>query len=211
MVRINLLPHREQKRQARQRQFVSLAIGLAVLGLAIGRSGARRHRRADRQPEQPQHAAEDRDRQARRADQGDRQAARADAGAAGAQADRRDAAGQPYRGGASARPAGPAAARRAVPEVGEADRGQGDADRLRAVQRARLDADAQHRKLAVADHARAGRDQVGAAGQAEGQRVHPESAGEAARGRDRRPGSAACGARARRAAAPPLRQRGRKA
>ncbi len=35
MVRINLLPHREQKRQARQRQFVSMAIGLAVLGIAI--------------------------------------------------------------------------------------------------------------------------------------------------------------------------------
>jgi len=35
MVRINLLPHREQKRQARQRQFVSMAIGLAVLGLAV--------------------------------------------------------------------------------------------------------------------------------------------------------------------------------
>jgi len=35
MIRINLLPHREQKRQARQRQFVSLAIGLAILGLAI--------------------------------------------------------------------------------------------------------------------------------------------------------------------------------
>ena len=35
MVRINLLPHREQKRQARQRQFISMAIGLAVLGLAV--------------------------------------------------------------------------------------------------------------------------------------------------------------------------------
>ena len=34
MIRINLLPHREQRRQARQRQFVSLSIGLAVLGLA---------------------------------------------------------------------------------------------------------------------------------------------------------------------------------
>lgn len=34
-VRINLLPHREQKRQARQRQFISLAVSLAVLGLAI--------------------------------------------------------------------------------------------------------------------------------------------------------------------------------
>jgi type IV pilus assembly protein PilN len=35
MVRINLLPHREQKRQARQRQFISLAIALAVLGIAV--------------------------------------------------------------------------------------------------------------------------------------------------------------------------------
>lgn len=35
MIRINLLPHREQKRQARQRQFVSVAVGLAVLGLAV--------------------------------------------------------------------------------------------------------------------------------------------------------------------------------
>jgi len=35
MIRINLLPHREQKRQARQRQFVSLSIGLTLLGLAL--------------------------------------------------------------------------------------------------------------------------------------------------------------------------------
>jgi type IV pilus assembly protein PilN len=35
MIRINLLPHREQKRQARQRQFVSIAVGLAVLALAV--------------------------------------------------------------------------------------------------------------------------------------------------------------------------------
>lgn len=34
-VRINLLPHREQKRQARQRQFVSLVLSLAVLALAV--------------------------------------------------------------------------------------------------------------------------------------------------------------------------------
>jgi type IV pilus assembly protein PilN len=34
-MRINLLPHREQKRQARQRQFVSLAIALAIAGVAI--------------------------------------------------------------------------------------------------------------------------------------------------------------------------------
>ena len=35
MIRINLLPHREQKRQARQRQFISIAIGLAILGVAV--------------------------------------------------------------------------------------------------------------------------------------------------------------------------------
>lgn len=35
VVRINLLPHREQKRQARQRQFVSFAVLLAILALAV--------------------------------------------------------------------------------------------------------------------------------------------------------------------------------
>ena len=35
MIRINLLPHREQKRQARQRQFVSIAVGLALLALSV--------------------------------------------------------------------------------------------------------------------------------------------------------------------------------
>lgn len=35
MIRLNLLPHREQKRQARKRQFFSLAIGLAVLAVAV--------------------------------------------------------------------------------------------------------------------------------------------------------------------------------
>ena len=34
-MRINLLPHREQKRLARQRQFISLALSLGVLGLAV--------------------------------------------------------------------------------------------------------------------------------------------------------------------------------
>lgn len=34
-VRINLLPHREQKRAARQRQFVSIAVSLAILGMAV--------------------------------------------------------------------------------------------------------------------------------------------------------------------------------
>ena len=35
VVRINLLPHREEKRQARQRQFVSFAVLLAILALAV--------------------------------------------------------------------------------------------------------------------------------------------------------------------------------
>ena len=35
MVRINLLPHREQRRQSRQRQFISLSIGLAILAAAL--------------------------------------------------------------------------------------------------------------------------------------------------------------------------------
>jgi len=35
MVRINLLPHREQKRLARQRQFISLVIGLVILAIGV--------------------------------------------------------------------------------------------------------------------------------------------------------------------------------
>jgi type IV pilus assembly protein PilN len=35
VVRINLLPHREEKRQARQRQFVSFAVLLAIFSLAV--------------------------------------------------------------------------------------------------------------------------------------------------------------------------------
>ena len=35
MIRINLLPHREQKRLARQRQFVSMSVGLAILAVGV--------------------------------------------------------------------------------------------------------------------------------------------------------------------------------
>ncbi len=35
MIRINLLPHREEKRAARQRQFVGLAVTLAILGVCV--------------------------------------------------------------------------------------------------------------------------------------------------------------------------------
>jgi len=35
MIRLNLLPHREQARKARKRQFISLVISLAILGLAV--------------------------------------------------------------------------------------------------------------------------------------------------------------------------------
>src|SRR5512138_1165601 len=35
IVRINLLPHREERRRARQRQFVSLSVVLAVFSLAV--------------------------------------------------------------------------------------------------------------------------------------------------------------------------------
>ena len=45
----------------------------------------------------------------------------------------------------------------------EAGRPQGHGDRLRAIERPRLDLDAQHRSVAMAHPARAGRDQVGAA------------------------------------------------
>ena len=36
MIRVNLLPHREEKRKARQKQFVTLAAISAVFALAVG-------------------------------------------------------------------------------------------------------------------------------------------------------------------------------
>ena len=115
MIRINLLPHREQKRQARQRQFVSLSIGLAVMGLALVALGWVILGAQIESQERPQRPAQDRDREARRADQGDRQAARADAGAARPEAGRRDAAGQPDRSRPRARPDGAPAPGRHLP------------------------------------------------------------------------------------------------
>ena len=35
MIRLNLLPHREERRRARRRQFISLSVSLALLGLAV--------------------------------------------------------------------------------------------------------------------------------------------------------------------------------
>ena len=40
-VRINLLPHRAQKRMARKRQFVSLAVLLSIAALAVVAYGIR--------------------------------------------------------------------------------------------------------------------------------------------------------------------------
>ena len=120
-------------------------------------------RRADREPEEPQQPAQDRDREARRADQGDRQAARADPGGARAQAGRRDAAGQPQRGRPPARPAGAPAAGRHLPAQSMKQIGtEGHARRLRAVERPRVDADAQHRGSPWLAQPGARRDQAGA-------------------------------------------------
>ena len=213
MIRINLLPHREQKRQARQRQFVSLAIGLVILGLALVAAGARDIRRADREPGEPQQPAQGGDREARRADQGDRQAPRADAGPAGAKADRRDAAVQPDRSGPSARSDGAAASGRDLSQVAEADGLQGHARGLRAVERTGLDADAQHRCVPVAAESGAGRDQVGRLAGVQGppgQRVHaqrPDQADGAARGTEGGPGRPA---RAGNRAPPPAKAKGAK-
>ncbi len=49
-IRINLLPHREQKRQARQRQFITLMVSLADPGARGDRAGPWRPRGANREP-----------------------------------------------------------------------------------------------------------------------------------------------------------------
>ena len=73
MIRINLLPHREQKRQARQRQFVSMSIGLTVSDLRWwGLGGVVLGTQIESQ--ESRNPAQDRDLETRRTDQGNRQA-----------------------------------------------------------------------------------------------------------------------------------------
>src|SRR6185437_8885244 len=116
--------------------------------------------RADRRSARAQQPAEDAHRGARPPDQRDRQAEGPDCSGAGEKAGRRDATGEPQRGGAPARSARAAASRGHLPALGEAGRRQGDDRRLRAVECARVDTDAQHRRLAMAREARARRDQA---------------------------------------------------
>ena len=149
-VRINLLPHREQKRQARQRQFVSFAVLLAILALAV--VGLVHMIFAAKIDDQNARNKLLKTEIAKLDDQiqRDRQAARPDPAGAGAQAGGRDAAVQPQRGGAPARPDRPPAARRHLPQVDQA--GRQTASRWSATrrsQRAGLDADAQHRGVAL--------------------------------------------------------------
>ena len=174
MIRLNLLPHREQKRQARKKQFISLSISIAILGLAVvalvhvimaSRIENQNSRNAllkseiakldeqikeiDRLREQTQALL------ARKQIVETLQTNRTEAVHLIDQIVRQIPDGY-------------------LPALGEAVRQPGDADRLRPVERARLDADAQYRELALARKAGAGRNQVGAAAGRAGQRIHAE-------------------------------------
>jgi type IV pilus assembly protein PilN len=130
MIRINLLPHREQKRAARQRQFVSIAIGLSVLALAVvGLVHVIFATQIENQQNRNKLLKDEIAK--RRADQGNRQAARARRRRCSAQAGCRNAADQPHRGRAPARPDGAAASGRRLSAVAEAGQDQGHGDRLR--------------------------------------------------------------------------------
>ncbi len=154
---------------------------------ALGR-GTRPHglRREGRGPERAKHAPEDRDREARRADQGDRQAARPDPAGARPQAGGREPPGESQRGRPSARPDRAPAARRHLSQIAETVRDARPDGRIRTVERARLDADAQRRGVALDRDAGARRDQARDAARRDarrarpaGQRVHVELPGEA--------------------------------
>ena len=160
MARINLLPHRERAAQARPAAFLR---------------GRRRHRARRRADRRGVHGFSRRRSTTRSSATRflkseiaklDKQIneinklQRPDRGAARAQAGRRDAADQPRADRAPARPAGAPDARRHLPEVdGAAGLAQVTRRRLRAVERSRLDPDAQHRVLALARQPGAGRDQ----------------------------------------------------
>ena len=162
VVRINLLPHREQKRQARQRQFISLAIGLAILGLAVvglvhiifsqqieSQESRNRLLKTEIVKLDEQIKEIDKLREQTQALLARKQVVET------LQTNRTEAV---HLLDQMVRQLPDGIYLKSLKQVGH----QGDDGRVRAVERPRLDADAQHRGFAVARAAGAGRDQVGA-------------------------------------------------
>jgi hypothetical protein len=160
VMRINLLPHREQKRQARQRQFISLALSLGVLGLAVvalvhGVLAAQIDNQKDRNTLLKKEIAKldeqikeiDRLRDQIQAVISRKQVVET------LQANRSEAVHLPRSTGAPA-------ARRHLFAQRQAGGGEGNDRRLRAIQCPGFHADAQYRGIAVADQSRAHRDQA---------------------------------------------------
>ena len=159
MIRINLLPHREQRRQARQRQFVSLSIGLAVLGILVvfvvhGIFVAQIENQQSRN-----------------------QLLKTEIGKLDEQIKEIDKLREQTQA---------LLARKQIVETLQSNRTEAvhlldHADRICAVERPCLDADAQHRVLAVGHAARVGRDQVRSVADQQGparERIHAQRAGE---------------------------------
>jgi type IV pilus assembly protein PilM len=122
MIRINLLPHREEKRRARRQQFyallglVTVLSGLIVVLVYSIIAGYIASQEAKN--DFPQEG----DRGARQGDRPDQAAQAADRGAARTQGNHRGAAARPGGGGAPADRTGQADARRRLPEIAEAGR-----------------------------------------------------------------------------------------
>jgi type IV pilus assembly protein PilN len=73
MIRVNLLPHREERRKRRQQQFGVLAGIFALIGLVVRRLDLVLPRPAGDPAAAERHLHEGRDRQARQADRGDQE------------------------------------------------------------------------------------------------------------------------------------------
>ena len=115
MILINLLPHREERRQRRKIAFYAGLGVAAVVGLAIVGVWYLVVEQLDLGPAAAQRVPADRDRQARRADQGHRQPEGRDRVAEGAPEGGRGPADRPQRAGPPAQRARQAGARGHVP------------------------------------------------------------------------------------------------
>ena len=189
-VRINLLPHREQKRAARQRQFISLAISLRDPRSRGHRPRAHGHWRRRSTSQQSRNALlkseiAKLDEQIREIDKLREQTQALLARKQVVETLQTNRTEAVHLLDQLVRQLPDGIYLRSREAAGHA----GHADRVRAIQCPRVDADAQHREFALAGRAGAGGDQVGAGARFDGgtrrraahQRVHAQSAAQARR------------------------------
>ena len=152
MPRINLLTLARTTTQNSAREFGLAAGGRVAPRILFALGGKLLYSSWIDSQNGEERSAEDGDRQARRADRRHHGSRGSQAAARRAHGDHREAAAQPAGDRASVRRTGADGSRRRLPHVDQADRQQARNSRHRAVEHARVDVHAQHRRLGWMDN-----------------------------------------------------------